>query len=670
MRIGRYEITRLAEKKPDLDERGSTGTGFFSGTITGEEYNSDLVGSKGRKIYDKMRRSDGQVKASLMVCNLPLLAATWGITPASSNKRDEEIALELEDNLYGMTITWESFLRHALMILPFGFSMFEKVWELQDGKYRFRKFAPRLPNTLYKWQFDESGGLAGIEQLVWKNESYQFIKIPVEKLLVFTNEKEGSNFEGISILRAAYKHWFYKDNLYRIDAIAAERHGIGLPVFWYPADATADDKAKIDDMGKQLYANERMYLRLPVGYEFDIKGTVGTIRSVIPSIEHHNKQISLSILTQFLNLGQGGVGSYALSQDQSSLFLMSLRAVANNICDTMNRYAIPQWMALNYGDKELPKLTATGLETREIKEYAAAVSGLVGAGALSPTRETEQTLRDILHLPPLPEKEGEVAHKEVFHGMEFRRELKGAEKFVDFTEISKRLDGAVDDFVKETKKAQKKQIDKLVEVALKIVEKRQLDKVDSIDVPYKTEVAQAMEGVLDELYQYGREQVKQELKKQKHTGLAEPLGPEDVALIKKFLESRAKSSASVMATKLKSAVTWEALRQIKEGIADKAALTTVMNDLSDRELKATARMSVSEAFNFGRSAEAKSRSKEVSRVIYSAINDDNTCTSCAALDGNEWNFDDDKTDYYFSGNPDCEGGSQCRCLLVFVGGES
>lgn len=398
----------LAEvKRPSLSEVGASGTTYFSGQLVEAEYNRDLQGQKGRDIYDRMRRSDGQVKAILSACELPLRAATWTVEPASDSPQDIEIADFISEELFGgMDITWDSLLKHILLMLPFGFMLFEQVFEIVDNKVRWKKLAPRLPKTLYTWNFGDKGELTGITQFVWKNNTYEFPIIPIERLLIFTHEREGDNYEGTSILRAAYKSWYYKDNLYRIDGIAAERHATGVPFFKHPQDAKNDDKKRLDDIGEHLYANEKAYVRLADGYEFDIKGLTGTIRDIMPSIEHHDRMISRSILADFLNLGAGETGSWALSQDKSSFFLMALRAVSRNICDTLNA-AIRQLVDYNWKVESYPTLTLQHLETREAVSYAKAITDSILAGAITPGDDVEDALRTMLYLPAKVTKEVE-----------------------------------------------------------------------------------------------------------------------------------------------------------------------------------------------------------------------------------------------------------------------
>lgn len=673
MRI-RWPIKLRETKKPQRVELGGTGTVFFSGQLIEEEYNADLRGDKAIAVYEKMRRSDGQVKAALLACELPLRAAHWDIEAATESRRDQEIAQFVRDNLFKqMTITWDDFLRHVLLMLPFGFSVFEKVWELVDGKYRWRKLAPRLAKTIHKWNLDPEGGLASIEQLVYKKDMYEFIPIPIEKLIVFTLSREGSNFTGISLLRAAYKHWYYKDILYRIDGIAAERHGVGIALFKLPSTATTEgidsDLAKISKIGESLHTHERSYVALPDGYEFDLKGVTGQLHNIIGSIEHHDMQIVRSILAQFINLGSSEVGSYALSQDQSGFFLMALRAVGRNICDAMNRYAIRQLVDYNWEVDKYPELAVSGLEYREIGSYCKAVSEVVNAGLILPDREIEAELRRVLHLPAFRKVESTTTRESrEFKLTEFTpaRHPRGVEVHVAFKEINDKLNDSEEQFVEAAKKVQDKQISKIVDMVVKDIKEGQVEKISTIDIPYRDQMADVLEKVLLDLFNYGQDQVKAELQKQRGKIKAQEPALGDIGAAKEFLKTRAKATASILASKLRATMAWEALRQIKGGMIDRAALSAALTALSDKELFAIAKFTVSEAFNFGRQAEAKAEADDIDRVIYSAILDTNTCGPCGDQDGREFKFPSSEWDEVAPPYKECEGQDRCRCVGVYV----
>jgi hypothetical protein len=660
---------RFGRTKPPAVELGATGTVFFAGRLSEEEYLVDLRGEKGIKVYDRMRRSDGQVKAALLACELPLRSAHWDIEAASDNKQDQVIADAVRDNLFNnMTITFDDFLRHILLMLPFGFSVFEKVWELREGVWCWRKFAPRLPKTIAEWKFDDEGGLAGVKQRTWKGNLYQDIDIPVDKLLVFTNSREGSNYEGISLLRAAYKHWYYKDQLYRIDGIAAERHGVGLAVFHYPSATPKEDKDAVSAIGERLHAHERAYIALPEEIKFDLQGVAGQLHDIKGSIEHHDIMIVRSILAQFINLGASDVGSFALSQDQSGFFLMALRAIGKNICDTFNRHAIQQLVDYNWEVVKYPQLTVSGLEFYDIAKYSVAISALVNSGLIMPDRNIEAELRRQLRLPAIRAPEQAVGGREI-RLAEWRpwRHPRGMEQHLALNDIKQKFDSAEEEFVKACKKVQDKQISVLVKQVADAIEAGDIDKVTTIGVPYVEKLADAVEEVLIDLYQFGRQQVMQEAGRQRGKVTAqEPILEGGKLAAGAFIKTRARATAAVLGSKLRSSMAWEALGQIRQGVVDRAALTSVLTSLSDRELQATAKFSVTESFDLGREQQAKEMSDEIDRVIYSAILDDNTCGECMEVDGKEYKFPSAEWDEVTPPYKKCSGHERCRCVGVYV----
>ena len=386
------------------EEIGASGTYVVGGIISEVEYNSSLKGTRGLKIYDQMRRGDATVRASLLAVKLPILAANWFITPASQDEKDVEVADFIERNLFNeMTITWRDFLRQALLHLDYGRMVFEIVYEIkEDGKIGWRKFAPRLPHTILAWEM--SNGENGIRQQL---PDVRMVDIPIEKLIIFVNEKEGDNWEGVSILRTAYKHWYMKDSIYKIDAIAHERQGLGIPYVKIPSNATTEDEANAEEIVKNIRANEQAYIKMSEGWEFGfIDMKAGTIRNPQATILHHDRQIVKNVLAQFLELGaSGATGSYALSEDQSRLFLLSLQAVASHIAEVINKYAIPRLVDLNFQVEDYPKLEFSKIGQVDFEALTSAIQRMSQVGLITSDSKLESYLRDVMDLPELDEEE-------------------------------------------------------------------------------------------------------------------------------------------------------------------------------------------------------------------------------------------------------------------------
>lgn len=393
---------KTTKRGPEL---GSTGLGSINGVMS-NDYNPALDGARGFRIYEEMRKSDGTVRSLLLACTLPVRRAKWYVTGGDDDTREF-----VKKNLFDlMTVTWDDTVRQALLCLVFGVAPFEKVFDVAvvNGVERviLRKLAYRHPASIEKWEMADGGN--GVMQRT--NDGRQAVSIPIEKLVIFVNEKEGDNWLGTSILRAPYKHWFIKNTFYKIDAIAYERQGLGIP---YAKEGESgwksDTEAKAERILQNLFAHEQSYILEPRDVEFgfkDMKG--GTLRDPMPSIEHHNREIMKSMLAQFLELGVAA-GSRSLSEDQSELFLKAIESIANNVRDNFNKYVIPQLVDLNFENVEdYPTLEYTGVSKINVESLTAAYKALTETGAVAPIEKDERHFREALDLPERTEEDTDI----------------------------------------------------------------------------------------------------------------------------------------------------------------------------------------------------------------------------------------------------------------------
>lgn len=388
-------------------EVGDSGTKIYEGLIY-EEYNTKLRGVEGIEIYNEMRKSDGTVRAAILACMLPILRARWYVASAAEDGEQDEVSEFISKALFELqSITWADILRQSLLSLPFGVMVFEKVFDIRnvDGVDRiiWDKFAPRMPWSIQAWQTEDKQ--SGIQQ---RTTDGKIASIPIEKLLIIVNEKEGDNWWGNSILRAPYKHWHIKNTLYKIDAIAAERQGLGIPYAELPAGFNATDQTRAETVLKNMRVNEQAFAVIPEGWTIGFMDMhANTTRDLDPAISHHDRQITKSVLAQFLELGANkGSGSRALSQDQSELFLQSLEAAAENVADQFNKYAIPQLVDLNFpGVEDYPELKFVGITRTDVKALADTYKVLTESEAIHADPADEQHFRELLKLPERSEDE-------------------------------------------------------------------------------------------------------------------------------------------------------------------------------------------------------------------------------------------------------------------------
>ena len=385
----------------DTRELGSSSPSPFT-SWSRLEYNSDLRGLIGLQKYDRMRKSDGTIRGILRLIKTPVLAGRWFIEPATQEQSDKDVAEFVEDCLWEyLGTSWPQFLTEALLMCEFGYYMFEKVWEYRmvDGVLRLTlaKLAPRHPMDVKTWKFDSNGGPNSV--VFWPFDLYNTgveVEIPIEKMLVFTFDQEAGNIEGISVLRSAYKHWFYKEQLYKIDAIQKERHGIGIPVIKLPLGYSVLDKATANELGRNLRSNERAHVVLPPNWDLLFAKLEGHVVDSLKSVEHHNEMIRESVLGGFI-----ATKGRARADEDHILFMKSTRFIADIICSTINQYLIPDLVKLNFGsDVEMPELKVRRIgEAADWRTLSFALRNLIGAGVIIPDEGLEAQLREEMDLP-------------------------------------------------------------------------------------------------------------------------------------------------------------------------------------------------------------------------------------------------------------------------------
>jgi hypothetical protein len=371
--------------------------------------------SQARLTYARMSRSDASVRVSLRAAKAPVLGAEFYVDPFSDDEQDLVIQELVEYNLFeGMTTSWLSFLEQALHMFRDGFSAFEPVWELREWAPRatapgsnlkkytmLRKLAVRPPETVADFEYDDNGGPVGITQNALRSDgTVDVVPIPIEKLCVFTFDKDGGDLQGNSILRSAYEHWYYKDHLYKIDAIQKERHGIGIPDIELQPGFSVADKKFAHELGKNMRTNEFSYIvrtpQLKVGFA-ELKGQ---LVDALESANHHDMMIMKNIMVQFLNMGVGSSSNRSTSATAMDMFLKAMKYIANIYCEGINLYVIPNLVTYNFKTDRFPKLQVRNIgEAKDLQQWAAAMANLIGKEAIIVDDATEQWIRKQMDMP-------------------------------------------------------------------------------------------------------------------------------------------------------------------------------------------------------------------------------------------------------------------------------
>ena len=227
-----------------------------------------------------------------------------------------------------------------------------------------------------------------------------------DNLLVFSINKEGDNYEGISMLRPCFGS-FLRKNLYRkLQAIGIERSAKGVPIGIIPADMIKRDdyeaqRAALQDVLDRLQSHETNSIILGAGFEIDqlkIEHDADKIQRVINS---ENVEMTKSFLANFMELGlENNSGSFALGSDLSDIFLSGLTCKAKIIEERVDLCVIRKIVQAKFGNRlAYPRLKATGINDKVGKELAEVLKLLNETGALQVSDALKKHIHELYLLP-------------------------------------------------------------------------------------------------------------------------------------------------------------------------------------------------------------------------------------------------------------------------------
>jgi len=361
--------------------------------------------------YSQMRH-DPRLAAILAAYTLPIRRATWTVDPTGC--RDEVVQLVSDDlgipvlgddrpgpaRMRG--VSWNQHVRLALLNLVFGHMGFELAGEINAlGQFRLTDLAERMPNSISQIHTDKrTSGFAGISQwtIPGQNEAPD---IPASRMAWYTHEREGSQWQGRSMLRPAYAPWLLKREMQRVHATSNRRFGMGVPVVRAlpGTNPTPAQFQAAQEIAQSMRAGDQAGAALPPGFIIELVGLSGSVPDTPAFLDWLNGEMSTSTLTQFMDLGRTETGSRALGNVFVDYFLLSDQAVADELADTATRGIAGKLVGWNWGEDEpVPRITVADIGSRH-EVTAEAIGLLLTSGAIAPDPELERFVRGEFGFP-------------------------------------------------------------------------------------------------------------------------------------------------------------------------------------------------------------------------------------------------------------------------------
>lgn len=406
------------------NEIGRIGQNRYGGMIF-EEFLPELRGRRGVEVYREMENNDDVVGAILFAMEMLVRQVDWTVDPAGDSAKDKEAAEFVQSCMTDMQVTWIDTISEILSFLTYGWSYHEIVYKRRmgntrdprtrskytDGLIGWMKLPLRAQETLYQWEYDENDNLLGMTQM--PPPTFGTYTIPINKALHFRTRSRKDNPEGRSILRNAYRPWFFKRRIQEIEGIGIERDLAGLPVIYAPPNLdiwdennpdTANIRIGLETMVRNIRRDSMEGVVLPDGYKLELLSSGGTRQfDTNAIINRYDTRIAMTVLADFIFLGHEKSGSWSLSSNKTDMFALACGAFLDIICETFNSQGIPALIDMNgqhfEGITDYPKMNHGDIEDVDIQQFAAYIKDMAGIGLLIPDDGLEDYIRQVGHLP-------------------------------------------------------------------------------------------------------------------------------------------------------------------------------------------------------------------------------------------------------------------------------
>lgn len=429
-------MKRLSETASKI-ELGVSGRNTYTGDIRADEFLTELRGRRAIQKYREMRDNNATIGAVMYATEQVLRDVKIKVVPANDSQQAKDEVEFVKSIFMDMEHSLEDHISEALSYLTYGFSWFEVVYKrrqgdarsgkknskFDDGRIGVRKIAIRAPWTVESFVVDQkTGDILGLQQEMGWNRRPAMI--PIEKSLYYRTTSFNNDPSGRSILRNAYSAYTYLNKIQAYEAIAIERELHGVPIGRMPAeylsaDATSEQsslKSQFEAILRDLKNNEQGYALLPSDPYVDVDGKPTNQRlmdvelisangnrsiDIDPVVKRYQHDIARSVMAEFLMLGGGNTGSYALSKSKTDLFLRSMESYINTIVTVLNKQLIERLWQLNGLPYEtMPKLVAGDVAPHDLREIAAFLRNLNNADiTVSQHPEVVEELMAIAEIP-------------------------------------------------------------------------------------------------------------------------------------------------------------------------------------------------------------------------------------------------------------------------------
>lgn len=378
------------------------------------------------RIYNEMSM-DALLKSASRYIKFPILSAKFRVIPGDTDADSVDMACCVENGLgVGdesiLDVSWLQHVEEMLTCVEFGFSIAEMVLGyMENGDIGFRQlnFIPAIYLDWYQPWVVQYGELIGMRQQMIYDGSLWSKGIPIERLLHFQFEYRNRQPDGLSAYGPVWIHWKNRKSIEEFEQIGIEHDTGGTPIIYPPKSI---DKATAQWVLDQL-VNVKLGGQIGIvapgpkqGVKQDLDfgafeqgwliepytGNTGTSPAIRQVIRDYNREILMTIATQWAQLGQDSSGSFALAKTTMDFFLMLLTGLQQKMLTVWQRSAIERlyrWNLYQYPRAKRPVICWDPPALQDLQVIIEAFNSLAELEILKPTDLDAAYIRSIMNLP-------------------------------------------------------------------------------------------------------------------------------------------------------------------------------------------------------------------------------------------------------------------------------
>lgn len=352
-------IETYSDKPPISEELGSSYDWdvVIGGYEDGIVYQKDLTIQRD---FQQMLDTDGKAQSVENLLVYPIISAPREIVGTKGDTgQADKIKELLSDAPYeeGMRIPIDIVILQMTGAMTFKKTFFEKVFKVRDkdGLVGYDKIAWRAPETCELALDAETGEYRGFRQsrihYEWQKtlpNDFGYVNMNLDRAFVYIYGSWRDPIQGISAMQVPFWCFQTKRRLMYLWYQYLEQTSLPKTVV-----SNADEKKAVQDARRVATLKSRGVLG-----KTD-ETTLTTLESsglgatqFVEAIRYLDSEMSQSVLGGFLDLtsmSSAGKGSFALSEDQSKLFLRTRRVVAYDMARQFNEQVIAPLCHYNFG---------------------------------------------------------------------------------------------------------------------------------------------------------------------------------------------------------------------------------------------------------------------------------------------------------------------------------